>query len=225
MPIDAAPRRLCRGASARPASARRRVARPGQGPRALGEPRGRPPERHRGRAGRAGRCSRRSSCRFLPARAARCAAAHAPPPHPVRSRRLRARPPGRSGLACGLRHRQPIRVCLGQRRRRGKGLGHLADRLRQAAGRELATSRPARVRAPATETCWPSTARTASSWESTWPGTRRPGAALTSGPISSSWPRTRARRTGRRQGPAARGQRWVAGPRSRRSESQKLAWT
>ena len=39
------------------------------------------------------------------------------------------------------------------------------------------TSRAASVAAPLSETCWPSTARIASSWASTWPGTRRPGTA------------------------------------------------
>ena len=39
------------------------------------------------------------------------------------------------------------------------------------------TSRPATVRAPGTETCWPMTARTASSKPSAAPGTRRPGSA------------------------------------------------
>ena len=37
------------------------------------------------------------------------------------------------------------------------------------------TRRPASVRAPLTDTCWPSTARNASSAPSTTPGTRRPG--------------------------------------------------
>ena len=49
---------------------------------------------------------------------------------------------------------------------------------------ERGRSRPASVRAPATETCWPSTARTASSAPSTAPGTRRPGALRTSGASS-----------------------------------------
>ena len=42
-------------------------------------------------------------------------------------------------------------------------------------------SRAATVRAPATETCWPMTARTAVSGPSTAPGTRMPGQAATSG--------------------------------------------
>ena len=43
------------------------------------------------------------------------------------------------------------------------------------------TIRPATVRAPATETCWPITARTAVSYGSTLAGARRPGTAATSG--------------------------------------------
>ena len=47
-----------------------------------------------------------------------------------------------------------------------------------ASGRPWArVSRAATVRAPATLTCWPSTARTAISLPSTWPGTRSPGTA------------------------------------------------
>ena len=55
-----------------------------------------------------------------------------------------------------------------------------------AGGPCCAASRPANVRAAATETCWPSTARTASSNPSKLPGTRSPGRARTSGASSSS---------------------------------------
>ena len=50
------------------------------------------------------------------------------------------------------------------------------------------TSRAASVAAPASDTCCPSTARIASSFGSTTPGTRRPGASRTISPISSSAP-------------------------------------
>ena len=42
--------------------------------------------------------------------------------------------------------------------------------------------RPRIVRAPATDTCWPTIARTASSKPSAQPGTRRPGRRRTSSP-------------------------------------------
>ena len=58
-------------------------------------------------------------------------------------------------------------------------------RLGQRLAEEL-VSRPAAVRAAATETCWPRIARTASSEPSTVPGTRSPGAARTSGASSAS---------------------------------------
>ena len=48
------------------------------------------------------------------------------------------------------------------------------------------TSRPASVRAPATEICWPRTARTATSNGSHAPGTRRPGLRATSEARSGS---------------------------------------
>ena len=47
-----------------------------------------------------------------------------------------------------------------------------------------ATMRPATVRPPATEICWPTTARTAVSNGSTLPGTRSPGTAATHGASS-----------------------------------------
>ena len=87
-----------------------------------------------------------------------------------------------------------------------------------------ATIRPATVRAPATEICWPTTARTAVSNGSTLPGTRSPGSGRTMGPSTSSPAsasstaagsasrsssrrirRTAASRSRRRRGAAARG--------------------
>ena len=55
----------------------------------------------------------------------------------------------------------------------------------------VTTSRPARVLAPATLTCWPSTARNTSSAPSTLAGTRRPGERRTRSPATG---RSRARR-------------------------------
>ena len=66
---------------------------------------------------------------------------------------------------------------------------HVRDRRRpgsRAARRAAATSRAASVRAPATLTCWPSTARTSSSVPSGCPGARRPGRFATSGASSGS---------------------------------------
>ena len=57
-----------------------------------------------------------------------------------------------------------------------------------------ATRPPASVRAAPSETCWPRTARTASSAASTQPGSRSPGARSTSGPISSIAAERRAHR-------------------------------
>ena len=59
-----------------------------------------------------------------------------------------------------------------------------AGRLRGSPSRT--TSLAARVRAAPTETCWPSTARTAVSNGSALPGTRSPGRAATSLPRSGS---------------------------------------
>ena len=59
-----------------------------------------------------------------------------------------------------------------------------------------ATMRPATVRAPATEICCPTTARTAISKGSTAPGERRPGAAATTGASTGSAARTASTATG-----------------------------
>lgn len=59
-------------------------------------------------------------------------------------------------------------------------------------GGEATTRRAARVVAAATEICWPSRARIASSAGSGWPGTRRPGAERTDGPSSGSLPSRRS---------------------------------
>ena len=60
-------------------------------------------------------------------------------------------------------------------------MGDRADRVPNGVP-SSATIRVTSLVPAATETCWPSTARTASSQPSGWPGTRRPGAALTSVP-------------------------------------------
>ena len=88
----------------------------------------------------------------------------------------------------GARHRQRLRVQRRQRLRRREAVGDAAAG--SASGSPAAaTSRPASVRAAATEICWPSSARTASSAGSGCPGMRRPGAARTSGPSRWSSPR------------------------------------
>ena len=80
-----------------------------------------------------------------------------------------------------------------------------------------ATRRPATVRAPATETCWPITARTASSKPSTVPATRRPGWRATAGARSGSAPRASATATGSASRSRSCRQRATAVDRSRRS--------
>ena len=89
-----------------------------------------------------------------------------------------------------------------------------------------ATSRAATVRAAATETCWPRTARTALSAPSTAPGTRTPGSAATSGARS----RILAEHGGRagrdpRRGRAASGSGATAAARSARPSSLNAART
>ena len=88
--------------------------------------------------------------------------------------------------ACRWRRGRAVRV--GQRgrgrrepRKRAKGVSNGSPK--------RAASRPARVVAPATLTCWPSTARTASSNTSHAPGTRRPGCARTDAASAGSRPR------------------------------------
>ena len=92
----------------------------------------------------------------------------------VRRRRARVQSADERA-ARGRRHRQPLGIEVGERRR-GRERWVSVPTGRAAAARRLARrARPASVRAPATDTCWPSTARTASSAPSTWAGERRPG--------------------------------------------------
>lgn len=94
-----------------------------------------------------------------------------------------------------------------------------------ASGRPWASARrPATVRAPATDTCWPITARTASSSPSTAPGARRPGHDATIGASAGSASRTSATATGSASRSSRRRQRCTAVARSatasRRSEQE-----
>ncbi len=96
----------------------------------------------------------------------------------------------RRGRAAGRRARRPLP-------RPRAGVGKTCVRPGRASrfgsGRpQSATSRPASVRAPATEICWPRTARTAISNGSHAPGTRRPGRRATSGARRGSPERTLA---------------------------------
>jgi hypothetical protein len=88
-----------------------------------------------------------------------------------------------------------------------------------------ATSRPASVRAAASDTCWPSTARSASSPPSTVPGTRRPGAAATSGPIRESPPSTAATAAGSASRSSSMRQRATTSGRSSGSARRAVSRT
>ena len=179
------------GAPRAPALGRPRRRGPGSWPR----PRERVADAEVGRAGRrrggrapASRRSRRSTARCRAARAARRAYVVAVGAAVERDRRRR---PARAasadeGPAAGARHRQRLGVDRRRASRRREEVGQPARRLGAAGGRAAATSRAATVRAPATLTCWPSTVRTAISSPSTWPGTRSPGGARTSGPTTGS---------------------------------------
>ena len=83
------------------------------------------------------------------------------------------------------------------------------------------TRRAAWVRAAAVDTCWPSTARTASSAGSTVRGTRRPGAAATSGARCGSRPRCSSMTAGSASRSSSRRQRAIAVSRSRSSSRSR----
>ena len=115
------------------------------------------------------------------------------------------------GAAARPRHRQLARGRARRGpRRRGTGGSGRVDRPQPAGAPCSATSRAATVRAPATLTCWPSTARTAISWPSTWPGTRRPGVRRTSGPITGSPANASATATGSQSASSSRRTRSTA---------------
>ncbi len=90
--------------------------------------------------------------------------------------RAARRPPGR-GRSAGSAARSASGV--------GKSCATPPDGVRSDSPNRSA-SRPARVRAPATETCWPRTARMPVSAGSTVPGTRLPGERRTSRPRTGS---------------------------------------
>ena len=109
--------------------------------------------------------------------------------------------------------------------RRSKQVGEAIERLRQGAA-ERADEATATVRAPATETCWPITALTASSWPATAPGTAAPAScgpgAEGRGPARGA----RRRRPGRRRGRAAVGhwRRPAGGPARRAAGRLRSTW-
>ncbi len=167
-------------------------------------PRGGPGRRAGPRACAARRMPRSVGMNASGSRSARMAtysAVHGPMPgqrHQRRGAARRGRRPGRSRR----RRARPPRPAPTRARRRPAGMakapGSRAASSASAAGvgkrwviapsapgsgsPAACTSRPATVRAPGTETCWPITARTASSKPSAAPGTRRPGSRSTSGP-------------------------------------------
>ena len=175
------------------------------------------------RRGPASRCSRRSRARCRGSPAAPGVRRRGPAPrssatspsasarHSATSARPRDRGIGRSS---GSRR--------GQRRRVGEEVGQPAvgprDRLavaRRSAGRRRCGRRP-RV------TCWPSTARTAISLPSTWPGTRRPGVARDERPEHRvAGEARRRRRPGRSRRRAAGGRARPPAAVSRRSSRRE----
>ena len=82
-----------------------------------------------------------------------------------------------------------------------------------------ATSRPAWVRAALVDTCWPRTARTASSASSTVRGMRCPGALTTTGPRSGSALSASTTASGSASRSSRRRHRAIAVARSRKSSS------
>ena len=177
------------------------------------------------------------------------------PAHAGRSRRSTARRQEHRGARPEPRHdrhRRRAAACRVQRRRdletvvaRRDGIasrrptdagdrvgaredaGHARSR-RSGTANSLPTSatiRPITVRAPATETCWPTTARSAVSNGSTLPVTRRPGAASTSGAITASAASAASIATGSASRSSSRRTRRTAGARSRQSVRRNSART
>ena len=85
-----------------------------------------------------------------------------------------------------------------------------------------ATSRPVTVRAPVTLTCWPTTVRIAVSSPSTWPGTRSPRVARTSGPMTGSPRNWSSTAIGSQSASTSRRARSTAAAVSRRSCEPEL---
>ena len=181
--------------------------------------------RRRGRRGPASRCSRpsRVRCPGSPAAARRVSSRPAPrsrttsPSASARHRAIRARPRDR-GIGRSIGSREASVATSGNR--------WVSSPSGRATGLpSSAVSRPAMVRAAPTVTCWPSTARTAISLPSTWPGTRRPGRAATSGPSSGSRPSTSSTATGSQSASSRRRTRSTPAVVSRRSSRAKVAST
>ena len=115
---------------------------------------------------------------------ARCPAAPAAAPPPRRGPRrggsatspdASAAASVTSARALAARHRQRGRIRRGDRRRVGEAVRQGAARPGASGLPYSAVSLAPSRRAAATETCWPSTARIASSSPSTWPGSAAPG--------------------------------------------------
>ena len=163
---------------------RARVAGLRRGLAARGGRRGRSAGTRRGRRARASRRTRRSTGRCPGSASSRSRIASRSAPGSSTSVAVGAsaaasaaqRAPARARGIGSASSGRPRRA----RRRWGSACGEAPSGLARSGSRERSgsgwrASRPASVRAPATETCWPSTARTASSAPSTVPGTRTAG--------------------------------------------------
>ena len=119
------------------------------------------------------------------------------------------------------RHRQGRAPLRHAGRRRGTACSSPSSH--SGAGRgspASATSRAASRLPAASDTCCPSTVRSASSAPSTWPGTRRPGRARTSGPSTGSAPSAASTATGSQSASSSRRHRSIAAGTSRRSSTR-----
>ena len=183
---------------------------------------GRAGTRRDGRA-RASRRSRPSTARCRAGRAAGVVRRRGRRRGRARCRRRRGRRPGR---------RSPGRAPAASAASRGRprravaasGNRWVSPPTGSGSGRPCCcTIRAVTVRAPATLTCCPTTVRTASSWPSGWPGTRRPGRRRTSRPISASPANASSTATGSQSASSIRRTRSTAAPVSRRSASRNVA--
>ena len=178
----------------------------------------------RGRRGRASRRSPRSTARSRAARAAGRAPRRGRRCGPAARRRRPA--PGTGPTSARPRARgigSSVGVGLGQHLGRAGtaasgpsyGVGPAAR-----ARRTAATSLPPSEIAPASEICWPITARIAISRPSTLPGTRSPGRRRTQrAPSAGRPPSPSATATGSQSASSSRRHRSTAAPTSRRSST------
>ena len=175
--------------------ARRRAARPGRRPAV-----------RRGRRAPASPGSRRSRARPPAARRGRHAASAGS--RPASSTSVPSASAAASLTTLAVRRAGPVSTsapCSATvAARREQQVGARRRRARAAAARRALrrAGRPA-VRAAATETCWPSSVRSAVSARSTVPGSRIPGTSSTLYASTGSAPSTASTATGRRRGRAA----------------------